>query len=120
MLYQISPLEGDRTKSSPITKVSDAKRIVGGLSHPSKMPCPGYSLPAQECKMGSILAQIKGTTCHGCYALKGFYQFPKVHEALVKRLESLKDPRWVEAMVFLIKRSRPSISGGMIQGTYNH
>lgn len=83
--------------------VKIAKEITGGLSNPSKMPGHGYSLPAKECKMGSQLAKIPGTTCHNCYALKGRYGFPAVQDALYRRLESLKDPRWVEAMVTQIK-----------------
>ena len=47
------------------------KLITGGLSKPSKMPGYAYNLPAIHCKTGSKLAQVPGTTCHGCYALKG-------------------------------------------------
>lgn len=76
--------------------------IVGGLSEPSKMPCHSYSIPAFNCKVGSALAKVKGSVCHGCYALKGFYRMPKVAKALRNRLESLNNPAWVEAMAFLI------------------
>ena len=86
--------------------VKIASAITSGLSNPSKMPGHGYSLPAKECKMGSILAKIPGTTCHNCYALKGRYVFPNVQNALYRRLDSLKDPRWVEAMVTQIKSSK--------------
>jgi hypothetical protein len=54
------------------------KLITGGLSRPSKMPGYAYNLPAIHCKTGSKLAAIPGTTCHGCYALKGRYRFPNV------------------------------------------
>ena len=47
--------------------------LVGGLSKPSKMPGWSYGLPAKECKTGSKLRKVKGSTCHGCYALKGCY-----------------------------------------------
>ena len=87
-------------------KVSEATEITGGLSHPSKMPGPAYSLPAKDCKIGSELAKLPGTTCHNCYALKGRYLFPNVQNALTKRLESLEDSRWVEAMVTQIKSSK--------------
>lgn len=86
--------------------VKEAADITGGLSRPSKMPGPAYSLPAKECKMGSKLTKIAGTTCHNCYALKGRYSFPNVQNALYRRLESLKDPLWVEAMVTQIKSSK--------------
>ena len=52
------------------------------LSHPSKMPCPAISLDAQACKTGSKLAEIKGTVCHDCYALKGFYRMPNTRNAM--------------------------------------
>lgn len=87
-------------------KVSEAAEITGGLSRPSKMPGPAYSLPAKDCKIGSELAKLPGTTCHKCYALKGRYLFPNVQNALTKRLNSLKDSRWVEAMVTQIKSSK--------------
>ena len=50
------------------------KLITGGLSKPSKMPGYAYNLPALHCKPGAQLAQVPGTTCHGCYALKGRYR----------------------------------------------
>lgn len=87
-------------------KVSEANEITGGLSRPSKMPGPAYSLPAKDCKIGSILTKLQGTTCHNCYALKGRYLFPNVQTALTRRLNSITDPRWVEAMVVLIKSSK--------------
>ena len=60
--------------------------VIGGLSYPSKMPCASYSLPAKACKVGSKLAKLPGTTCHGCYALKGFYMMPNVKAAMDRRL----------------------------------
>ena len=81
----------------------EAKEITGGLSKPSKMPGPAYSLPAQACITGAKLAKVPGTVCYGCYALKGNYKrFPAVRLALARRLESLQHPRWVEAMTALI------------------
>ena len=53
----------------------EANEIVGGLSAPGKMPCPSINLPAVACVTGAKLAQVPGTTCHGCYALKGRYNF---------------------------------------------
>ena len=80
----------------------EAKQITGGLSAPSKMPGPAYNLPAVACITGAKLAQVPGSVCHGCYALKGRYRFSNVRLALARRLESLKHPRWVEAMTALI------------------
>jgi len=81
----------------------EASKIVGGLSTPGKMPCYSINLPATECKTGAKLAQAAGTTCHGCYALKGRYNFNNVRLALARRMESLKHPQWVLAMTVLIK-----------------
>ena len=81
----------------------EAKEITGGLSAPSKMPGPAYNLPATECITGAKLVKVPGSVCAGCYALKGRYRFTNVRMALARRLESLKHPRWVEAMVTLIK-----------------
>ena len=64
----------------------EANEIVGGLSKPGKMPCPSINLPAAACVTGSLMAVIKGTTCYGCYALKGRYRFPNVKIAMDRRL----------------------------------
>lgn len=82
----------------------EALDIVKNLSAPSKMPCYGYSLPAVDCKVGSELRKVEGSVCHGCYALKGNYvRFPKVQEYLQKRAKAIWDPKWTDAMIFLIK-----------------
>jgi len=81
----------------------EAREITGRLSKPSKMPGPAYNLPAWKCITGVKLQAIEGSVCSGCYALKGRYRFNNVRMALARRLESLKHPRWVEAMVTLIQ-----------------
>jgi hypothetical protein len=81
----------------------EANQIVGGLSAPGKMPCPSINLPATACKTGQILARVPGTTCHGCYALKGRYNFKYTKIAMARRLAALQDSRWVRAMVTLME-----------------
>jgi hypothetical protein len=81
----------------------EASKITGGLSKPGKMPEGSYNLPASACQTGAKLAQIPGTPCSGCYALKGRYRFPNVKDALQRRLKSLDHPQWVEAMTVLVK-----------------
>ena len=81
----------------------ELEKIVGGLSKPSKMPGPAYNLPAYKCITGQKLAQVPGSVCHGCYALKGRYRFNNVKSAMERRLEALKHPGWVDAMIQLIK-----------------
>jgi len=81
----------------------EARKITGGLSKPSKMPGPAHNLPAVACKTGAKLVKVPGSVCAGCYALKGRYRFKNVQQALQRRLAALQDPRWVDAMVTLIK-----------------
>jgi hypothetical protein len=80
----------------------EALAIVGGLSKPSKMPGFGYGLPALECGVGSRLRTVEGSTCSGCYALKGRYTFANVQAAQYRRLAALAHPEWVDAMAVAI------------------
>ena len=80
----------------------EASQIVGGLSTPGKMPCYSINLPATECKTGAKLARVPGTTCHGCYALKGRYRFKTTKRAMARRLAAITGPLWVQAMTALI------------------
>lgn len=80
----------------------EARIITGGLSKPNKMPGPSINLPAVACITGAKLVNVKGSTCSGCYALKGRYRFKNVRDAMQRRLSKLHDPRWIEAMVTLI------------------
>jgi hypothetical protein len=84
----------------------EALKIVGGLSKPSKMPGWAYGTPAKECKTGTKLRDIVGSTCHKCYAMKGCYVFPVVQAAQYRRLDSIQDPRWVDAMAMLINSKK--------------
>ena len=86
----------------PSFALAEAITICGGLSTPGKMPCHGYALPATACRLGSFLQQIPRAICHRCYALRGRYVFPKVQIAMARRLASLNDPRWVDAVSTLI------------------
>ena len=82
----------------------EAERITGGLSAPGKMPEGSYNLPASACQTGAKLREIPDTPCYKCYAFKGNYvRYPAVQKALQRRLKSLMDPRWVEAMTVLVK-----------------
>ena len=79
-----------------------AKEITGGLSKPSKMPGPAFTLPASRCITGAKLVKIPGSVCHGCYALKGRYRFNNVQKALERRRQALTSPQWIDAMTVLI------------------
>jgi hypothetical protein len=84
----------------------EAAAIVGGLSKPSKMPGKAMGIPAKECKVGSKLRNVKGSTCEDCYALKNMYAFKSTQDAQYRRLHALADPRWVDAMVALMKNEK--------------
>ena len=81
----------------------EARKITGGLSAPNKMRGPSINLPAWNCITGLKLQAVKNSVCAGCYAMKGRYRFPNVREAMDRRLAALTDPRWVDAMVTLVK-----------------
>ena len=83
--------------------IKEAIAITGGLSKPSKMPGPAYNLPAAACLTGAKLVKVPGSTCSGCYALKGRYRFGNVQKALNRRLKALEDPRWIAGMITLIQ-----------------
>ncbi len=83
--------------------LNEALEIVGSLSEPSKMPGYAWGISARLCKTGSKLRKVEGSVCSKCYAFRGNYPFPVVKNAQAKRLEGLNHPKWVEAMVFLIR-----------------
>ena len=82
--------------------LKEALAIVGGLSQTSKMPCPSWGINPETCKTGAKQAKQPGTVCSTCYACKGTYKWPTTLQAMDRRLEGLKDRRWVEAMTLLI------------------
>ena len=87
-------------------KTSEALKIVGGLSKPSKMPGWAYGIPAKECKTGSKLRLVKDSVCYNCYALKGCYVFKVVQDAQYRRLASIKHELWTAAMALLINSKK--------------
>lgn len=84
--------------------ITTAKAITGGGINAcnGKMPGASYALPASACKVGSKLAEIAGTVCSKCYVMRGNYLFPGPQLGMARRLASISDPRWVDAMVTLI------------------
>lgn len=80
----------------------EAFKITGGLSRTTKMPGASYGLPPSHCKTGSKLHKIEGSVCQKCYARKGFYTFDSAKGAHSRRIASLSNPQWVEAMATLI------------------
>lgn len=87
-------------------RYDDAIKLIGNLSEPSKMPWYGWSISAKTCQLGGELAKVEGTTCHGCYALKGRYNFPNVQNAMGRRAEGADHPDFVEAFVTVLSALR--------------
>ena len=91
-------------------QTKEALKIIGGsLSKPSKMPGWSIGLPAKECKTGSKLRKVPGSTCFDCYALKGCYVFKVVQDAQYRRLAAIKHPDWVKAMAHLINSKKANV-----------
>jgi hypothetical protein len=86
-------------------KLKDAKAICGSIGYPSKMPGTSYGIPAQACITGSKLAAVEGSTCSGCYAMKGNYIYPDVKKSQATRLAGITHPDWVEAMVYSVEHA---------------
>jgi hypothetical protein len=86
-----------------IKTYKDAQKVMVSLSNPSKMPGASWSTPAQHCQVGSKLAKVEGSICHGCYALKGMYNFPVDKDALAAREDAYQNEQWVEAMTVAIR-----------------
>ena len=88
-------------------KVSEARQNVGGLSNPSKMPSKSYGLPAQACKVGGQLRNVKGSTCESCYAYdRGMYVMPVVKAAQARRLATITRDDWAASMARSINKDR--------------
>ena len=91
--------------------LKSANAVAGTLGYPSKMPGTAYGISAKACQIGAKLAQIKGSVCHGCYALKANYQYPSVQTAHDKRIAGINRPEWTAAMVALLTKAHASGNG---------
>lgn len=87
----------------------DAMILIGGLSTPSKMPGYSWSTSAFDCQTGSKLREKAGTVCSGCYATRGNYRFNNVKQSHNRRLEALKNPRFKEAFIIVLKSIYPKM-----------
>jgi len=101
---------------SLITSIKQAIDIVKGLTITEKMPSLSYSLPAKDCKKGAILRNIENSVCNDCYALKGNYiRYPAIVKAQEKRLLSIDNPNWVNAMIYLLKHKKTIVDSGVFR-----
>jgi hypothetical protein len=76
-----------------------------------KMPGSTFAVSAKACNVGGKLAQLKGSVCHKCYALKIQALRPSVNTGWTNNLDKAtrlidSDPqRWVRFMAFQIRKA---------------
>ena len=80
-----------------------AKKITGGLSNTTKLPCFSFNLSALHCNVGAKLTNIKNSVCYGCYALKGFYAKYGHINKMKYKTDLINNTDWTQAMTYLIK-----------------
>lgn len=77
----------------------------------SKMPGSTFGVSAKHCNVGGKLAQLKGSVCYECYALKAQKRWPSVDIGWTGNLDKATrmisaDPaRWIAYMSFQINRA---------------
>ena len=102
--------------TKPITTIKQALSIVMGFTDTEKMPSLSYSIPADACSKGAKLRKIKGSVCSKCYALKGNYKrYPNIIKVQYKRLNSINNPQWVEAMSYVINNQKKIKTTGVFR-----
>lgn len=105
----------DRPADRPTGRKAEARRALGGLSAPSKMPGWAFGLPAAGCRTGSKLRAIAGSVCTDCYAYgRGMYGMTTAPiDAQVRRL--LAQPEladtWSEQWVAWARLAAVAIHG---------
>jgi hypothetical protein len=94
------------------TTIAAAKADGGAVStRNSKMPGSAFAISATECKVGSKLAKVEGSTCGRCYALKLQKMRPSVNEGWTAnylkatQLIAQHPEKWAQAMAFQIRRA---------------
>jgi hypothetical protein len=88
-----------------------SKEIAGNVSEGnSKMPGSTFALSAKECKVGGKLAEVKGSVCNRCYALKLQKLRPSVDQGWTANylkataMIETNPAAWVKAVTFQIAR----------------
>ena len=91
-----------------ITTIKQANQNIGGLSDAGKMPALSWNIPVEYCDTGSVLIEVEGSACFGCYADAGRYKFSNVKNALENRFQKYLENRqlWVESVVFILNNSK--------------
>jgi hypothetical protein len=115
----IKPSKRTRKQDTQTMLIKEALAIAGPLGYPSKMPGTSYDISAKACITGAKLNLVEGSTCHGCYALKGNYIYPSVKMAHEKRITGLAHAQWVDAMVTLLRAAHKPRKVGLPLPAYH-
>jgi hypothetical protein len=101
-------LEMDAELYQTITSIKQAEENIGGLSNTSKMPALSTSISIEHCNTGSVLIEIEGSACFGCYADGGRYNMPNVKLALAERFDKYNEnpELWVCSIVYILRHSK--------------
>jgi len=85
------------------------ENIGSDLGRPSKMPGYSWGISADLCITGGTLINLKGSVCHGCYALKGNYRYPSVTKSHANRIAAYNKDNiiWRDGMVELLRKRIP-------------
>jgi hypothetical protein len=80
-----------------------AEEEGGRLSFPSKMDVAAWGISATRCNVGSRMREVTGSTCEGCYAMKGSFTFPGVKKVMEDNYRKLFNVLWTPAMTAQIR-----------------
>ena len=91
-----------------VQTIKQAQNNIGGLSNAGKMPALSWNIPVEYCDTGSVLIDVDGSACFGCYADAGRYKFSNVQNALENRFQKYLENRqlWVESVSFILNNSK--------------
>jgi hypothetical protein len=91
--------------------IASAQRDYGRVSMGNtKMPGTTFAVTVDQCNVGRKLAQIKGSTCHKCYAATLEKLRPSVHQGWTSnylkatRMIEEQPEQWARAMAFQIEK----------------
>lgn len=112
-LTRILSLTWDQEFYDSLKYMTQANKIVhgdkngAGIGHTTKLNCYSWSIPTSYCAMGKILSKDSTSSCAGCYAKRGNYQYDDVQDCLEKRYQAIQNEHWAEAISFLINKRNP-------------
>ena len=82
--------------------LSEALAITGPLQNASKMPCYVFSISARNCKRGRKLAEIPGTVCSKCYAMRNNFTWPQTQHSMMLHEMAMEHPQWAQAQAMVL------------------